>query len=201
MRLDLALESLEQSSSFLQEISFNHSKAFQNTLLSRISITSVIRDAEPHESSLFTTSGSRKSITQVPASTASEVLKSRDANIDAILSAIEKVNQIYPVDVDQVTTQVDLMRHKYGNLVDSIAGLERDVEAQRRRLDQLSSGREYSTEEDEMMGGSNETTGAAGMAGGEAVSVRGVTEEMIRAEEEEILRLEQLIEAKTKNGR
>lgn len=93
------------------------------------------------------------------------------------------------------------MRHKYGNLVDSIAGLERDVEAQRRRLDQLSSGREYSTEEDEMMGGSNETTGAAGMAGGEAVSVRGVTEEMIRAEEEEILRLEQLIEAKTKNGR
>lgn len=191
MKLDNSVDSLEHSSRFLRSLSFSHPKAFQNTLLSRVSITSVIRDAEVHESALFTSSGVRKTTLQVPDSGASEVLRSRDASLETLLDAIDKVCAIYPVNnTDKVKATVDLLRHKHTTLVESIASLERDVDAQRRRLDLLSSGREYPEDEDE-----NHSQSQSQSLDQQHVVV---TDDMIRAEEQEILKLEQLIQEKSK---
>ncbi len=64
MKLDQHLDLLESTAETLSTLSFSHSRAFVNSLLSRTEITSVIRDAEPHERALFQTSskGSPKKI-------------------------------------------------------------------------------------------------------------------------------------------
>lgn len=108
-----------------------------------------------------------------------------------LLSTIEKVMEIYPVGVDQARSQVELMRHKHDILERSINELEREVEGQRRRLDDLSMGRGGYDEE----GGDEIAEEVVTSAATETIVV---TEEMIRAEEEEILRLEQLIESKSR---
>lgn len=197
MRFESSLDSLDSSSTFLQSLSFNHSKAFQNTLLlPHISITSVIRDAELHESALFTTTAIKRSTHKHNDGSAmvQDVLKARDADVPALLGAIETLNSRYPVPTSE-RQQVAMMRHKYETLVDSIAELEGQVDSQRRQLDLLSSGRGYTNEfaDDEAMADGDVSVGAS--------ASQIVTEEMIRAEEEEVLELEKLIGAKTRHSR
>lgn len=221
MRLESALESLDSSSTFLQSLSFDLPKAFQNTLLlPRISITSIIRDAEPHESALFTTSATKKNKSAIlsgengdnaaaeggSASNVQEILKDREASIPAILGAIERLSAIYPDTSIAATTasgaaggeveeggHLEILRIRYGKLVDSIAVLERDVEAQRSRLESLSIGRDQYGDSNYQ----NTETGNGAVRDGAQV----VTEDMILADEEEVRKLEQLIEAKTRAGR
>ena len=74
-----------------------------------------------------------------------------------------------------------MMRHKRSVLLQSINDLQLEVETQRRQLDTLAIGREYHEDEP-----ADETI----------VVESTITDEMIAKEEEEIRRLELLIEAK-----
>lgn len=191
MKLDSSIESLDATSSFLHTLDFTHPRAFQNTLLTRVSITSIIRDAEPHESTLFTATAQRKSA--VPDSGAARVLRDRETSVEALLEAVAKVNALYPVGVEAVEGRVGVLKHTHTRLLDSIAGLEREVEEQRARLDLLSSGRDGRYGED--MREEDEDDDEAATRPAKPATL--VTEDMIRDEEMEILRLEQLIEAKS----
>lgn len=191
MKIESHLESLSSSAELLSSLTFTHPVAFQNTLLSKRDITAVIRDAEPHESKLFmlnpeTNEPTKKTSKTINNRAATEILRQRqDSNgpdVNVLLAAAEQLLQVYPVDSDTVQAEIDLIRHKYTTIGQSIQHLERDVEIQRRKLDALATGRDYNEDEDE------------DDAPGLEQSI--VTEEMIDLEEQEIKRLEALIEQK-----
>lgn len=196
--METYLETLSSAAELLSSLSFTHPVAFQNTLLSRRDITTVIRDAEPHESKLFMLSPETQRPTKrtgkALAHPATDILKSKidsttAPDVDTLLAAAEQLLHVYPVDSESIQAEVDLIRHKYMTIKQSIASLESDVDIQRRKLDALASGREYNEDDDydedaEKMSGTQE--------------VLEVTDEMLAAEEEEIRRLEQLIEEKSK---
>ncbi|CCG82152.1 protein of unknown function [Taphrina deformans PYCC 5710] len=185
MRLGPHLDSLESSSDLLTTLSFSHPSSFQNTLLRQVPITQVIRDAEPHERSLYTASATKKPSGPVE-SGAGAVLRDREAPLDVLLRAVETVVGQFPLDRDPVLRRVEVLRVKGDTIARSIASLERQVDDQRRKLDDLSLGRSYL-----------DTTTTGNLEPGQSDSVE-VTEEMVRAEEEEIARLEQVIEQKSR---
>lgn len=227
-RLAQHLDSLSTSADSLRARSFSGTRSFQNTLLARVSITQLIRDAEPHESALFTTRAERRERESVPDSGAAGVLKQRDASLPVLLETLERVMRLYPSavssssstatnltsttdgsrgDAEGMRERVEMMRHKGRVLERNIADLEGQVDAQRRRLDEMSSGRaagiytqgvDDDDDDDDNQRREQVEGGGGGEEGQERIEEVVVTEEMIRAEEEEITRLERLIESKSR---
>ena len=72
-----------------------------------------------------------------------EMPRETNGDINALLSAAEKLLKVYPVDSDNVQAEIDLIRHKYSNIEQSISLLENEVEMQRQQLDALTTGRDY----------------------------------------------------------
>jgi hypothetical protein len=193
------MERLEEDAASLQHLSFKHPKAFVNALLSDRDITSLIRDAETHEQALFTcppTSdkgapvATKQGLTKMrlqirreatallgisrvsQAGNTTAAQSTDEAGLSALLACVEKLLLLYPA--QGVQAQVDMMRHKYARLTESIAALEDDFVWQQKELDSQHQARDQERLPEPIVGH--------------------ITEDMIRQEEEEVRALEAQIQ-------
>ncbi|KTW27668.1 hypothetical protein T552_02108 [Pneumocystis carinii B80] len=182
MKIEEYFPSIEQAIDSIESLEFNYPKPFTNSLLKLQDIVMLIRDAEGHESRLFSVEKGKKEGEKKGFCQALEVpvtpLKNKELQSpEILLEAAEKLLNIYQF--PEIEERIGMLFEKNRKHLKNIQDLEAKIESQRMKLDLLLTNNDFNFED------KNEI----------------ITDEMIQEEKDEVARLEYELEMRSKELR
>ncbi|QSL64493.1 hypothetical protein MERGE_001794 [Pneumocystis wakefieldiae] len=178
MKIEEYFPAIEGAIEAIESLEFEYSKPFTNSLLKLADIVMLIRDAEPHESRLFTLEKGKKEPQKRVYGQRLEMpvtpLRSREPQSpEILLGAAQKLLDIYYF--PEIQDRIAVLLEKNRKHLENIENLETKINSQRMRLDLLLTNNDFDFQDNEM-----------------------ITDEMIQEEKDEVARLEYELELRSR---